>query len=57
MTGNVVRNINRSKRVTKQIRVVIGLHEKLSELSKRKNLTLSKTIEKICLRYFYHEIK
>jgi len=45
------------RRITKQIRIVVDLHEKLSELSQKKNFTLSKTIEKICRQYFNNEIR
>lgn len=45
------------RRITKQIRIVADIHEKLLELAQKKNLTLSKTIEKICRQYFYNEIK
>lgn len=42
----------KNKRETKQIRIVSDLHEKLLFKANEENLTLSKTIEKICRQYF-----
>lgn len=49
-----IRLIRRAKRkrITKQVRVVTDLHEKLSKKAKEQHLTLSKMLEKICHQYF-----
>ena len=50
----VIKIIRRAKRqrVTKQIRVVTDIHEKLLAEATEKQLTLSKMVERICRQYF-----
>lgn len=56
MVITIIRRVKR-KRITKQIRIVADVHEKILAKAEDEGLTLSKTIEKICRHYFSHEIE
>jgi len=57
MAVRIIRRGKKLKRITKQARISVYIHQKLLRKAREENRTLAKTLEKICLWYFNNEIQ